>query len=109
MVFAVESFARKAPAVGPKELEEEQTGLVIFDVECDVARRTPGAILNVYDVENDALSVASFTPPTHGRAVADGDVTFTYTPAAGFTGMDEFAVTVSDGRGGSRRRRYARA
>lgn len=72
-----------------------------FDVERDIARRTPSAILNVYDIENDTLSVQSFTQPAHGSASANGDGTFTYTPASGYTGADSFAVTVSDGHGGT--------
>jgi hypothetical protein len=72
-----------------------------FNVERNTARRTPSAILNVYDVENDPLSIASFTQPSNGSAVANGDGTFTYTPAKDFTGNDSFTVSVSDGRGGA--------
>ncbi|MCE9565046.1 MAG: cadherin-like domain-containing protein [Planctomycetes bacterium] len=35
------------------------------------------------------------TQPTHGTVVVRGDGTFTYTPAAGFTGSDSFQYTVS--------------
>jgi hypothetical protein len=72
-----------------------------FDVERNSARRTPSAILNVYDVENDTLSASAFTQPAHGSVASNGDGTFTYTPALNYTGADSFAVTVSDGRGGT--------
>ena len=55
------------------------------------------------DDNSDILSVISGTYATlQGGAVTiytNGD--FVYTPALGFTGQDEFAYTLSDGRGGS--------
>jgi hypothetical protein len=58
-------------------------------------------IANDTDVELDALSIASFTQPSHGSLVDNGDGTLTYTPNANFTGTDSFFYTVSDGRGGT--------
>ncbi|MHC4718575.1 MAG: Ig-like domain-containing protein, partial [Planctomycetota bacterium] len=37
----------------------------------------------------------------HGTAVYDGDGTFTYFPAGGFSGEDRFTYTLSDGQGGT--------
>ena len=70
-------------------------------VEMNTATRTPSVLLGVYDVENDPVSLASFTQPAHGAAAANQDGTFTYTPHAGYLGDDRFTFTLSDGRGGS--------
>ncbi|MCH5373846.1 MAG: FG-GAP-like repeat-containing protein [Planctomycetes bacterium] len=69
-------------------------------VEADVPARTPSVLLGMYDVENDALSVASFQQPAHGAAVLNQDGTFTYTPQSHDTCVDQFTFTISDGRGG---------
>jgi hypothetical protein len=69
-------------------------------VEANVPTRTPSALLGMYDVENDPLSVSSFTQPAHGTAVLNRDGTFTYTSQPKYVGVDEFAFTISDGRGG---------
>ena len=58
-------------------------------------------LLGVYDVENDPLSVSSFMQPAHGTAVLNRDGTFTYTPERQYAGVDEFAFTISDDRGGA--------
>ena len=70
-------------------------------VEVDTTVRTPSVLLGVYDVENDPLSVESFTQPAHGRAALNEDGTFTYRPQPGYVGDDEFGFTLSDGRGGT--------
>ena len=57
-------------------------------------------LLGVYDLENDPMTVSSFTQPAHGKAILNRDGTFTYTPAAGYMGADDFGFTLSDGRGG---------
>jgi hypothetical protein len=54
------------------------------------------------DPNGDPLLVVGITQPGHGTASLDvGAGTVTYTPMAGYTGIDTFAYTVSDGRGGS--------
>jgi hypothetical protein len=83
------------PNAAPKALDRQVM------VEVNQARRTPSVLLGVYDVENDPLSVASFTQPTHGKATLEKDGTFLYTPRAGYVGRDEFTFTLTDGRGGS--------
>ncbi len=60
-----------------------------------------GLLLNDSDVDGDALSIASFTQPANGTVVDNGDGTFTYEPAPGFTGTDSFTYTISDGNGGT--------
>ncbi|MFV2067355.1 MAG: cadherin-like domain-containing protein, partial [Pirellulales bacterium] len=58
-------------------------------------------LANDTDIDLDTLSIASFTQPTSGTVVDNGDGTFTYTPTANFNGADSFAYTVSDGNGGT--------
>ncbi len=57
-------------------------------------------LLNDLDPDGDVLRVESITKPSAGFAVRDG-AAITYTPAAGWSGVDLFAYTVSDGRGGT--------
>ena len=83
------------PNCAPRVTDREAT------VEAGRAGRTPSVVLGQYDVELDPLTVASFTQPEHGRAVANADGTFSYTPAGGYVGDDRFGFTLSDGRGGS--------
>ncbi|NUU16586.1 tandem-95 repeat protein [Cellulomonas humilata] len=51
---------------------------------------------------NDAgtrLTVLSSTTPTHGLVTTNPDGSFTYTPALGYTGSDQFDYTVTDDYG----------
>ncbi len=57
-------------------------------------------LLNDTDDDGHTLTIDSFTQPANGTLVDNGDGTFTYTPGAGFTGLDPFTYTVSDGNGG---------
>jgi parallel beta-helix repeat protein len=65
---------------------------------------TPVAVevlANDTDPDGDPLSVSSVGSPEHGTATADPSGTITYRPAPGFSGLDSFTYTVSDGRGGT--------
>jgi len=44
----------------------------------------------------DVLSIQSFTNPTNGTVVQNGDNTFTYTPTLGFAGGDSFSYVLRD-------------
>jgi hypothetical protein len=59
----------------------------------------PNVLANDSDPEGEPLRVAAFTQPAHGSAVYHGDGAFTYTPAADFNGLDEFAYTLADAGG----------
>ncbi|MFH1265500.1 MAG: cadherin-like domain-containing protein [Planctomycetota bacterium] len=48
----------------------------------------------------DTLSVTSVGTATNGTVIDHADGTVTYTPALGYTGVDTFDYTVSDGNGG---------
>ncbi|ACU62705.1 Ig-like domain-containing protein [Chitinophaga pinensis] len=53
------------------------------------------------DSDGDALTFAKATDPAHGTVVVRADGTYTYTPAAGYSGLDNFNITISDGKGGT--------
>ncbi|MCA9099898.1 MAG: tandem-95 repeat protein, partial [Planctomycetales bacterium] len=48
-----------------------------------------------------AFSVTGYEQPEHGTVMYNGDGTFTYTPDAGFSGVDTFEYTVTDMQGGT--------
>lgn len=56
---------------------------------------------NDSDPDGDTLSLSAVGTPAHGEVVRNSDGSVTYRPAAGYTGVDTFTYTVSDGRGGS--------
>ncbi len=53
--------------------------------------------VNDADPNGDPLSLDSFTQPTNGTVVDNGDGTFTYTPDFAYAGPDSFTYTVTDG------------
>ncbi|MEO7433210.1 MAG: Ig-like domain-containing protein [Dokdonella sp.] len=57
-------------------------------------------LANDSDPDGDVLSIAAVNAPLTGVAVISGTVV-TYTPDAGFSGIDRFAYAISDGRGGT--------
>ena len=62
---------------------------------------TPATInVPVSDPNNDMLTVTVTTPPANGTTAVTG-TTIYYTPNTGFSGVDTFEYTVSDGQGGS--------
>ncbi|HSV28229.1 MAG TPA: tandem-95 repeat protein, partial [Candidatus Omnitrophota bacterium] len=62
-----------------------------------------GVLANDSDVDGDVLSVidADAVSEHGGSVVMNADGSFTYTPAAHFSGIDHFRYVVSDGQGGS--------
>jgi len=60
-------------------------------------------IANDTDADGDALIIeaGSVTNPSNGTATRLDNVTVQYTPDAGFSGVDTFDYTVSDGNGGT--------
>ncbi len=51
---------------------------------------------NDANVDGDTLTITNFTQPSNGSVFDNGDGTFTYIPAAGFSGVDSFVYTVAD-------------
>jgi large repetitive protein len=57
----------------------------------------PGVLVNDSDVNGDALTAVLVTGPSHGGFALNADGSFTYTPAAGFFGVDTFTYHANDG------------
>ena len=53
------------------------------------------------DVDGGLLTYALTNQPAKGTVVVNPDGSYTYTPAPDFNGTDSFAITVSDGKGGT--------
>ncbi|MHC5058785.1 MAG: cadherin-like domain-containing protein, partial [Planctomycetota bacterium] len=56
-------------------------------------------LANDADPEGRPLVVTVLTPPAGGTLVEESDGTFTYTPAASFTGFESFTYEVTDDQG----------
>lgn len=56
---------------------------------------------NDSDPDGDALAVQSVEDPLHGTASVAADGTVLYVPESGFVGIETFAYTIGDGRGGT--------
>ncbi|HLA10493.1 MAG TPA: Ig-like domain-containing protein [Pyrinomonadaceae bacterium] len=50
--------------------------------------------MNDTDPDGDALSITSVGPPANGTVQNHDNGTITYTPAAGFVGVDTFTYTI---------------
>ena len=79
----------------------------IWDTATEGVNSRPFTTMSIfakaYDVENNPLSVWSWTAPSHGSVIYNGDGSFTYTAATGYLGSDGFSVVVEDGKGGFHR------
>lgn len=58
----------------------------------------PGVMANDRDPQGGALSARLATEPAHGTLTLNADGSFSYIPAAGYSGLDFFSYTASDGR-----------
>src|SRR5262249_11878003 len=56
-----------------------------------------GLLKNDIDPEGSPLTASLFSGPLHGVLTVLGDGSFTYTPSAGFSGLDAFLYRVNDG------------
>jgi VCBS repeat-containing protein len=66
-----------------------------------LAVAAPGVLANDSDAEKDALTVRLAADAAHGTLTLKPDGSFTYTPASGFTGTDEFTYAARDAAGES--------
>ena len=57
----------------------------------------PGVLANDTDPDGDPLTAVLVTGPSHGTLTLNANGSFTYTPAANFTGTDSFTYRASDG------------
>jgi len=52
---------------------------------------------NDFDIENTALTAVLLSGPSNGSLIFESNGQFTFTPNAGFTGVDQFTYLASDG------------
>jgi Bacterial Ig domain len=57
----------------------------------------PGVLANDSDPNGEAMTSALQSGPSHGSVTLDANGSFTYTPAAGYSGPDAFSYVASDG------------
>jgi sugar lactone lactonase YvrE len=62
---------------------------------------TSAVLANDADPDGDLLSVTGTTQGAGGTVVINADGSVTYTPNPAFVGADQFAYSISDGRGGT--------
>ncbi len=67
-----------------------------MDVTLNVA--APGVLGNDTDANGDPLTAIKVSDPTSGSVTLNSDGSFTYTPAAGYTGDDSFTYKANDGQ-----------
>ncbi len=98
-VFGVENCVvdeNTAPVANDDTATTNQDEAVVIDV---VGGSTPGAVADT-DADGDTLSITGTSKPANGTVTNDAQ-TVTYTPNAGFSGIDSFTYTISDGNGGT--------
>ena len=61
---------------------------------------TIDVLANDFDADDHALSITNIGSATYGTVTQNIDGTLTYTPDMGFSGIDSFDYTISDGHGG---------
>lgn len=66
-----------------------------------LAVAAPGLLANDTDADGDPLSAALAAGPSHGTLALGSSGAFTYTPAAGFSGTDQFTYQAGDGKAAS--------
>jgi Bacterial Ig domain len=84
-------------AAPPTPTANNDAHTVVQDQTLSVA--APGVLGN--DVENGggALTAVLGTPPSHGGVTLNANGSFTYTPAAGYSGPDAFTYRAANGNG----------
>ncbi|HVX64538.1 MAG TPA: cadherin-like domain-containing protein, partial [Pirellulales bacterium] len=71
----------------------------LFAVQQDtpLSITAPGLLTNDSDPEGDSLTASLFSGPAHGTLALQADGSFSYTPDAGFAGVDSFTYQADDG------------
>jgi VCBS repeat-containing protein len=68
-----------------------------YSVAQDTTLNGTSLLVNDSDPDGDGLTATQASNPAHGSVTVNPDGTFTYAPAAGYTGPDAFTYTASDG------------
>jgi len=75
-------------AVADAYSTDEDTGLTVA---------APGVLANDSDPDGDTLTAVAGSGPSHGTLTRNANGSFTYTPAANYSGSDSFTYRASDG------------
>ncbi len=87
----------KAPNTPPVATADSLHAVDGVATQIDAAELTG----NDSDVDGDPLTIIAVTGPANGTTVLNADGTVTYTATTGFSGIDSFDYTISDGNGGT--------
>ena len=88
-VTAVPSPGNTAPVAAADSYTVDQDGTLVV--------AGPGVLGNDTDAESDALTATLGDGPVNGTFTLNTDGSFTYTPDTGYTGIDTFTYTATDG------------
>ncbi|MCX7891791.1 MAG: Ig-like domain-containing protein [Burkholderiales bacterium] len=69
--------------------------------DTELAVDAPGVLGNDFDADGDPLAAVLVSSPAHGSLTLNPDGSFTYTPAADFSGEDSFVYLANDASGPS--------
>jgi VCBS repeat-containing protein len=86
--------------VGSLDNTRPEAGNDSYIVESGQTLEVPaeeGVLLDDADPDGDAITAALFSAPLHGTVTLAEDGSFSYTPEAGYVGMDSFIYWVFDG------------
>ena len=84
----------------PVENQRPNAGNDSYSVDSGAVLEVPvdlGVLLDDSDPEGSPLTAVLFSGPEHGTLTLNADGSFTYTPEAGFVGVDSFLYRASDG------------
>jgi large repetitive protein len=91
--------ANDAPNAQPDSATTTKNAAVNIAV---LANDVDAVLANDVDIDGDQLTVLSVTSPANGTVSITGNVSgINYKPRSGFSGIDSFTYTVTDGRGGT--------
>ena len=79
------------PRVGDDQFELEKNSVLVITQAM--------LLVNDTDADGDTLKLVDFTQPKNGKLARDASKNLVYRSTEGFTGIDSFTYTVSDGRG----------
>jgi hypothetical protein len=97
---SVSNIATVTIEVGSLTNTRPSAGNDSYTVEADTTLDVPadqGVLLDDSDPDGDAIAAALFSAPLHGTVTLAEDGSFSYTPEAGYVGLDSFIYWVFDG------------
>ncbi len=94
-LYATQSFTINVANVNDPPTTANDAYSVIGGTTLTVA--APGVLGNDSDPDGDALTALLVSGTTNGSLVLNANGSFSYTPAAGYTGTDSFGYAASDG------------